>query len=76
MHISENEEGGKEIELSDDPYDCMRLNVENIPCIVTLCKVNGIAFCLQTCTGVNVCDHNYNKSEKSCFNDLKTLYYI
>ncbi|XP_062846351.1 exosome complex component RRP42 [Trichomycterus rosablanca] len=39
VHISENEEGGKEIELSDDPYDCMRLNVENVPCIVTLCKI-------------------------------------
>lgn len=39
VHISEDEEGGKEIELSDDPYDCMRLNVENVPCIVTLCKV-------------------------------------
>ncbi|KAF5908054.1 exosome complex component RRP42, partial [Clarias magur] len=39
VHISEDEEGGKEIELSDDPYDCMRLNVENVPCIVTLCKI-------------------------------------
>lgn len=39
VHISEDEEGGKEIELSDDPYDCMRLEVENVPCIVTLCKV-------------------------------------
>ncbi|KAM7384496.1 hypothetical protein PAMA_011715 [Pampus argenteus] len=39
VHISADEEGGKEIELSDDPYDCMRLNVENVPCIVTLCKV-------------------------------------
>ncbi|TTP27309.1 Exosome complex exonuclease RRP42 [Bagarius yarrelli] len=38
VHISEDEEGGKEIGLSDDPYDCMRLNVENVPCIVTLCK--------------------------------------
>lgn len=39
VQISEGEEGGKEIELSDDPYDCMRLNVENVPCIVSLCKV-------------------------------------
>ncbi|KAG7262561.1 hypothetical protein CRUP_030123, partial [Coryphaenoides rupestris] len=37
--ISEAEEGGTEIELSDDPYDSVRLNVENVPCIVTLCKV-------------------------------------
>lgn len=41
VHISADEEGGKEIELSDDPYDCMRLNVENMPCIVTLCKVSS-----------------------------------
>lgn len=39
MQISEDDEGAKEIELSDDPYDCMRLNVENVPCVVTLCKV-------------------------------------
>lgn len=31
VHISEDEEGGKEIELSDDPYDHMRINVENVP---------------------------------------------
>lgn len=43
MHISSDEEGGKEIELSDDPYECMRLNVENVPCIVTLCKVSPLA---------------------------------
>lgn len=42
VHISSDEEGGKEIELSDDPYDCMRLNVENVPCIVTLCKVSSL----------------------------------
>lgn len=40
VHISADEEGGKEIELSDDPYDCLRLDVENVPCIVTLCKVS------------------------------------
>ncbi|XP_016518310.1 exosome complex component RRP42-like [Poecilia formosa] len=41
VHISSDEEGRKEIELSDDPYDCMRLDVENVPCIVTLCKVSS-----------------------------------
>lgn len=41
VHISADEEGGKEIELSDDPYDCLRLDVENVPCIVTLCKVRS-----------------------------------
>ncbi|XP_026883092.1 exosome complex component RRP42 isoform X1 [Electrophorus electricus] len=39
VRVLEDEEGGKEIELSDDPYDCLRLRVDNIPCIVTLCKV-------------------------------------
>uniref|UniRef100_A0A1A8ABQ8 Ribosomal RNA-processing protein 42 n=1 Tax=Nothobranchius furzeri TaxID=105023 RepID=A0A1A8ABQ8_NOTFU len=39
VNITSDDEGGKEIELSDDPYDCMRVNVENVPCIVTLCKV-------------------------------------
>uniref|UniRef100_A0A3B1J5J7 Exosome component 7 n=1 Tax=Astyanax mexicanus TaxID=7994 RepID=A0A3B1J5J7_ASTMX len=39
VQVSEDEEGGKEIELSDDPYDCMRLDVTNVPCIVTLSKI-------------------------------------
>lgn len=43
VHLSADEEGGKEIELSDDPYDCVRLDVENVPCIVTLCKVSSHA---------------------------------
>lgn len=41
VFISSDDEGGKEIELSDDPYDCVRINVENVPCIVTLCKVSS-----------------------------------
>ncbi|XP_030063017.1 exosome complex component RRP42-like [Microcaecilia unicolor] len=39
VRILEDEEGSKEIELSDDPYDCIRLNVENVPCIITLSKI-------------------------------------
>lgn len=39
VRVLEDEEGSKDIELSDDPYDCIRLSVENVPCIVTLCKV-------------------------------------
>ncbi|XP_040209078.1 exosome complex component RRP42 [Rana temporaria] len=39
VSVLEDDGGNKEIELSDDPYDCMRLNVENVPCIVTLCKI-------------------------------------
>lgn len=41
VRVLEDEEGSKDIELSDDPYDCFRLSVENVPCIVTLCKVCG-----------------------------------
>lgn len=39
VRVLEDEEGSKDIELSDDPYDCIRLSVENVPCIITLCKV-------------------------------------
>ncbi|XP_057287470.1 exosome complex component RRP42 isoform X1 [Pezoporus wallicus] len=39
VRVLEDEEGSKEIELSDDPYDCIRLNVENVPLIVTLSKI-------------------------------------
>ncbi|XP_005348215.1 exosome complex component RRP42 isoform X1 [Microtus ochrogaster] len=39
VRVLEDEEGSKDIELSDDPYDCMRLSVDNVPCIVTLCKI-------------------------------------
>lgn len=40
MRVLEDEEGTKEIELSDDPYDCIRLSVDEVPCIVTLSKVS------------------------------------
>ncbi|NXP52278.1 EXOS7 protein, partial [Heliornis fulica] len=39
VRVLEDEEGFKEIELSDDPYDCIRLNVDDVPCIVTLNKI-------------------------------------
>ncbi|NP_001279225.1 exosome complex component RRP42 [Callorhinchus milii] len=39
VRVLEDEEGSKEIELSDDPYDCIRLNVESVPCIITLSKI-------------------------------------
>ncbi|XP_044789736.1 exosome complex component RRP42 isoform X5 [Bubalus kerabau] len=39
VRVLEDEEGSKDIELSDDPYDCIQLSVENVPCIVTLCKI-------------------------------------
>ncbi|XP_011306397.1 exosome complex exonuclease RRP42 isoform X2 [Fopius arisanus] len=28
-----------DIQLSDDPFDCIRLNVDNYPVLVTLCKI-------------------------------------
>lgn len=46
VRVLEDEEGTKEIELSDDPYDCIRLNVDEVPCIVTLSKVSLTNFCL------------------------------
>ncbi|NXP36735.1 EXOS7 protein, partial [Leiothrix lutea] len=39
VRVLEDEEGTKEIELSDDPYDCIRLSVDEVPCIVTLSKI-------------------------------------
>ncbi|KAK0082191.1 hypothetical protein PV325_010900 [Microctonus aethiopoides] len=31
--------GEADIQVSDDPFDCMRLNVENFPILITLCKI-------------------------------------
>ncbi|XP_063778485.1 exosome complex component RRP42 isoform X1 [Pseudophryne corroboree] len=39
VHVLEDDEGTKDIELSDDPYDCMRLNVAEVPCVVTLSRI-------------------------------------
>ncbi|XP_043920604.1 exosome complex component RRP42 [Protopterus annectens] len=39
VRVLEDDEGSKEIELSDDPFDCIRLNVDNVPCVVTLSKI-------------------------------------
>lgn len=34
-------DGGKpDIQLSDDPFDCVKLDVSSFPVLVTLCKVN------------------------------------
>ena len=33
------EEGHTEYELSDDPYDCQRLDVQNVPIIITVSKI-------------------------------------
>ncbi|CAH1270099.1 EXOSC7 [Branchiostoma lanceolatum] len=37
--VTADDEGQQEIELSDDPYDVKRLDVDNVPLIVTLSKV-------------------------------------
>lgn len=31
--------GNVDLTLSDDPYDCVRLKVESIPILVTICKI-------------------------------------
>ena len=38
-----------ELELSDDPYDTKRLNTENIPCVVTLMKVQDLKIVPRLC---------------------------
>ncbi|KAM8966387.1 exosome complex component RRP42 [Pelodytes ibericus] len=39
VRVLEDDEGAKDFELSDDPYDCMRLNVASVPCIITLNRI-------------------------------------
>lgn len=31
--------GEAELIISDDPYDCTRIDIENIPILVTVCKI-------------------------------------
>lgn len=31
--------GNVDLQLSEDPYDCVRLQVESIPILVTICKI-------------------------------------
>ncbi|XP_070575089.1 exosome complex exonuclease RRP42-like [Ptychodera flava] len=39
--VSMDDEGQREIELSDDPHDCYRIDTRNIPCLVTVSKVGN-----------------------------------
>jgi len=39
VSMTTGEKGEKELEISDDPYDCCRVDVTNVPCIVTLNKI-------------------------------------
>ena len=41
------EEGDVELEISDDPFDCSRLDIKNIPLIVTLNKVGQITITIE-----------------------------
>lgn len=54
--MSSDDEGGKEVELSDDPFDCVRLSVENVPCIVTLCKVSRCSQVKSVVVNATVCE--------------------
>lgn len=37
--MTSNEQEVPEIEVSDDPYSCKRIDVSNAPCLVTVSKV-------------------------------------
>ncbi|KAK2192227.1 hypothetical protein NP493_36g01044 [Ridgeia piscesae] len=39
LTVTMGEKGEAELELSDDPFDCRRLDVTNVPCVVTLNKI-------------------------------------
>lgn len=42
LRVTSNEQGGADIDVSDDVFDCHRLNASLMPCIVTISK---IGFC-------------------------------
>lgn len=44
------DEGGAELEISDDPYDCRQLEVTTIPIIVTLTKVQYVNSNCPSCS--------------------------
>ena len=39
LDVTKNEKGEPCLELRDDPFDCMRVDVTAAPCLVTLNKV-------------------------------------
>ena len=50
LTVTMGEKGEAELELSDDPFDCRRLDVTNVPCVVTLNKVCALScFVLPEC---------------------------
>jgi len=44
LDVTKNEKGEPSLELRDDPFDCMRVDVAAAPCLVTLNKVMGLRF--------------------------------
>ena len=42
LTIVSNEQETPEIEVSDDPYNCHRIDVSGVPCLVTLSKVREL----------------------------------
>ena len=48
LTVISSEQEVPEIEVSDDPYNCKRLDVSGVPCLVTLSKVGilNLFFCL------------------------------
>ncbi|XP_072106494.1 exosome complex component RRP42 [Mobula birostris] len=75
VRVLENDEGSKEIELLDDPYDCIRLNVENVPCIITLSKIGhrhvvDATSQEETCCMASLLVSVTNKGTLTCFRKI------
>lgn len=65
--------GNVELTLSDDLYDCERITIDNLPIIVTLCKI-GEHFVVdpsaeeECCSATSLVVGISNRNEKSKFN--------
>ena len=51
--------GEPDIELSDDPYDCIQLDTSNYPIIVTLCKVCFLLIFMNNLKKYSILFKNY-----------------
>lgn len=54
VSVTVDENGQPEIEVSDDPFDVTKLNIANVPCLVTLSKV-GQQFVLDATPEEEAC---------------------
>lgn len=53
--------GEPDIQLSDDLYDCIKLDVINYPMVITVCKVSILsALCCYFNVSMSVCICNYH----------------